>query len=76
MLNVRDIGPLAAGLFFHPLSGVISGLRLLHGGSDGGLPYVCGVHHTSWRYEDGFLQSQRVFLPLISVSVLPCRPGG
>lgn len=26
MLNVRDIGPLAAGLFFHPLSGVISGL--------------------------------------------------
>ena len=26
MLNVRDIGPLAAGLFFHPLSGVIAGL--------------------------------------------------
>ena len=26
MLNVRDIGPLAAGIFFHPLSGVISGL--------------------------------------------------
>ncbi|MBR1407940.1 MAG: SpoIIE family protein phosphatase [Clostridia bacterium] len=26
MLNVRDIGPLAAGFFFHPLSGVISGL--------------------------------------------------
>ena len=26
LLNVRDIGPLAAGLFFDPLSGVISGL--------------------------------------------------
>ena len=26
MLNVRDIGPLAAGLFFHPVSGVIAGL--------------------------------------------------
>ena len=26
MLNVRDIGPLAAGLFFHPLSGIIAGL--------------------------------------------------
>ena len=26
LLNVRDIGPLAAGLFFHPLSGVIAGL--------------------------------------------------
>lgn len=26
LLNVRDIGPLAAGLFFHPVSGVISGL--------------------------------------------------
>ena len=26
MLNVRDIGPLAAGLFFDPLSGVIAGL--------------------------------------------------
>ena len=26
LLNVRDIGPLAAGLLFHPLSGVISGL--------------------------------------------------
>ena len=26
LLNVRDIGPLAAGLFFHPVSGVIAGL--------------------------------------------------
>ena len=26
VLNVRDVGPLAAGLFFHPLSGVIAGL--------------------------------------------------
>ena len=26
MLNVRDIGPLAAGLFFDPLSGIIAGL--------------------------------------------------
>ena len=26
MLNVRDIGPLAAGLFFDPVSGVIAGL--------------------------------------------------
>ena len=26
ILNVRDIGPLAAGLFFDPLSGVLSGL--------------------------------------------------
>ena len=26
MLNVRDIGPLAAGLFFDPISGVIAGL--------------------------------------------------
>ena len=26
VLNVRDIGPLAAGLFFHPLSGIIAGL--------------------------------------------------
>ncbi len=26
MLNVRDIGPLTAGLFFNPLSGVIAGL--------------------------------------------------
>ncbi len=26
LLNVRDIGPLAAGFFFHPLSGVIAGL--------------------------------------------------
>ncbi len=26
LLNVRDIGPLAAGLFFSPLSGILSGL--------------------------------------------------
>ena len=26
LLNVRDMGPLSAGLFFHPLSGVIAGL--------------------------------------------------
>ena len=26
MVNVRDMGPLAAGLFFHPVSGVIAGL--------------------------------------------------
>ena len=26
MLNVRDIGPLAAGLFFDPISGIIAGL--------------------------------------------------
>lgn len=26
LLNVRDIGPLAAGFFFHPISGVIAGL--------------------------------------------------
>ena len=26
LLNVRDIGPLAAGLFFHPISGIIAGL--------------------------------------------------
>ena len=26
MLNVRDIGPLAAGLFFDPVSGIIAGL--------------------------------------------------
>ena len=26
MVNVRDIGPLAAGLFFHPVSGIIAGL--------------------------------------------------
>lgn len=26
LLNVRDIGPLAAGLFFHPAAGVIAGL--------------------------------------------------
>ncbi len=26
LLNVRDMGPLSAGLFFHPLSGVIAGV--------------------------------------------------
>ncbi|MDO5702193.1 MAG: SpoIIE family protein phosphatase [Lachnospiraceae bacterium] len=26
MLNIRDAGPLAAGLFFHPVSGIIAGL--------------------------------------------------
>ena len=26
LLNVRDLGPLAAGLFFHPVSGLIAGL--------------------------------------------------
>lgn len=26
MLNVRDLGPLSAGLFFHPVSGIIAGL--------------------------------------------------
>ena len=26
LVNVRDIGPLAAGLFFHPVSGIIAGL--------------------------------------------------
>ena len=26
VLNVRDIGPLAAGLFFDPLAGILSGL--------------------------------------------------
>ena len=26
MLNVRDIGPMAAGLFFDPVSGIIAGL--------------------------------------------------
>ena len=26
VLNVRDLGPLAAGLFFHPLSGIIAGV--------------------------------------------------
>ena len=26
LLNVRDMGPLAAGLFFHPVSGIIAGL--------------------------------------------------
>ena len=26
LLNVRDIGPLAAGLFFHPVSGIIAGM--------------------------------------------------
>ena len=26
LLNVRDLGPLAAGLFFHPISGFIAGL--------------------------------------------------
>ena len=26
LLNVRDMGPLAAGLFFHPASGIIAGL--------------------------------------------------
>lgn len=26
MVNVRDIGPLSAGLFFHPVSGIIAGL--------------------------------------------------
>ena len=26
VLNVRDLGPMAAGLFFHPLSGIIAGL--------------------------------------------------
>lgn len=26
LVNVRDMGPLAAGLFFHPVSGVIAGL--------------------------------------------------
>ena len=26
LLNVRDLGPLAAGLFFHPAAGVIAGL--------------------------------------------------
>ena len=26
LLNVRDIGPLAAGFFFHPVSGIIAGL--------------------------------------------------
>ena len=26
MLNVRDMGPLSAGLFFDPVSGIIAGL--------------------------------------------------
>ncbi len=26
LLNVRDLGPLSAGLFFHPVSGIIAGL--------------------------------------------------
>ena len=26
MLNVRDLGPLSAGLFFNPLSGILAGL--------------------------------------------------
>ena len=35
MLNVRDLGPLSAGLFFDPVSGIIAGLiarGLLEGG--------------------------------------------
>ncbi|MCR5054400.1 MAG: SpoIIE family protein phosphatase [Lachnospiraceae bacterium] len=38
ILNVRDIGPLAAGLFFSPLSGVIAGLM-------GGIErYIAGTY--------------------------------
>ncbi len=38
MLNVRDLGPLSAGLFFHPLSGIIAGLM-------GGIErYIAGTY--------------------------------
>ena len=36
VLNVRDIGPLAAGLFFDPLSGILAGLI-------GGQAYTLGI---------------------------------
>ena len=44
MLNVRDIGPLAAGFFFHPVSGVIAGLI-------GGIErYIVGTYYGVGEY--------------------------
>ena len=44
LLNVRDLGPLAAGLFFHPLAGVISGLI-------GGIErYIAGTYFNIGAY--------------------------
>ena len=44
MLNVRDIGPLAAGLFFNPLSGILAGLI-------GGIErYIAGTYFNVGSY--------------------------
>ncbi len=44
MLNVRDIGPLAAGMFFHPVAGIIAGLI-------GGIErYVAGTYFNVGSY--------------------------
>ena len=44
LLNVRDIGPLAAGLFFHPISGIIAGLI-------GGIErYIVGTYYGIGAY--------------------------
>lgn len=44
LLNVRDIGPLAAGFFFHPISGVIAGII-------GGIErYIVGTYYGIGSY--------------------------
>ena len=44
LLNVRDLGPLSAGLFFHPVAGIISGLI-------GGIErYIAGTYWSIGSY--------------------------
>jgi len=44
VLNVRDLGPMAAGLFFHPVSGIIAGLM-------GGIErYIVGTYFDVGSY--------------------------
>ena len=44
VLNVRDLGPMAAGLFFHPVSGIIAGLM-------GGIErYIVGTYFDIGAY--------------------------
>ena len=44
VLNVRDLGPMAAGLFFHPVSGIIAGLM-------GGIErYIVGTYFDIGSY--------------------------
>lgn len=44
VINVRDLGPMAAGLFFHPVSGIIAGLI-------GGIErYIAGTYYGVGEY--------------------------